>query len=329
MDGVIALDSVQIDARPAEGYQTVSSLPASAPRVAQSTLRNPISCQGIGLHSGCAVRLRLLPAPADHGIVFRRSDLGVDVPARFDHVADTRLSTVIADPRHPHAPVATIEHMMAALRGCGVDNALIEIDGPELPALDGSAAQFVFLIDCAGRTVLDAPSAAIEVLSRVRVSQGAAFAELHPSGSPGLSLSLSIAFAAGAIGRQSYSLALTEPGFRRELSECRTFTLLEEIEGLREAGLARGGSLDNAIVVDDERVLNPAGLRRPDEFVRHKMLDAIGDLALAGHAIQGAFVGHRSGHALNNRLLRKLLADPTAWRLRVSPDPAEGDRLAA
>ncbi len=334
MDGVVAFDGVRIDDRGSESHESVFGLPSQPPRTRQSTLHNPISCQGVGLHSGCKASLRLLPAPAGHGIVFRRTDLGVTIPARFDHVVDARLSTVVADPGRPEARVGTIEHLMAALSGCGIDNALVELDGPELPALDGSAAQFVFLIDCAGRIVLDAPSDVIEVLSRVRVEEGSAFAELRPTASAGLSLSLSIAFAAGAIGRQAYTLALTEPGFRKELSECRTFALLGEIETLREAGLARGGSLDNAIVVDDERVLNPAGLRRPDEFVRHKMLDAVGDLALAGHAIKGTFVGHRSGHALNNRLLRTLLADPTAWRLRAPPLGAplgqdESNRLAA
>ena len=303
MDGLATLDSVQQDARVSESGQAL-----------QHTLRNAISCRGVGLHSGRMITLRLLPAPAGHGIVFRRRDLGIDIPARFDHVVDTRLSTVIASATDSRARVATIEHVMAALAGCLIDNVLLEIDGPEVPALDGSAAQFVFLIDCAGRLPQDTPRGAIEILKRVRVQDGEAFAELRPTPSSSLNLALSIAFPARAIGRQAYSMTLSEDDFRRELAVCRTFAMLDEIESLREAGLARGGSLDNAIVVDDDRVLNPSGLRRSDEFVRHKMLDAIGDLALAGGPIRGSFIGHRSGHGLNNRLLRKLLADPANWR---------------
>ncbi len=204
---------------------------------------------------------------------------------------------------------------MAALAGCGIDNARIEIDGPEIPALDGSSAPFMFLIDCAGRAEQAAPRRMIEVVKRVRVEDGRAFAEFRPSPAASLDLQLSIEFPARVIGRQCYRMILTREGFRRELARCRTFTMLDEIEALREAGLARGGSLDNAVVVDDATVLNPAGLRCGDEFVRHKMLDAGGDLSLGGHPIRGSFVGHRSGHGLNNRLLRALLDDPGAWRI--------------
>ncbi len=295
----------------------------------QHTLLNSISCAGVGLHSGRKVTLSLHPAEAGSGIVFRRSDLGIDIPARFDNVVDTRLSTVIAAPGHPHSRLGTIEHVMAALAGCGIDNARIDVDGPEIPVLDGSAAPFVFLIDCAGREPQEAPRCMIEVLRRVRVETGEAFAELRPAPAASLSLSLSIAFPARAIGRQAYSMILTDHGFRCEIAPCRTFALLGEIKALHEAGLARGGSLDNAIVVDDDRVLNPAGLRRRDEFVRHKMLDAVGDLALAGLPIRGAFIGHRSGHGLNNRLLRSLLADPGAWRITGRGVIDEKSRLAA
>ena len=286
----------------------------------QHTLRNPISCSGIGLHSGRRVTLSLQPAGIDAGIVFHRTDLGAaagetGIPARFDHVVDTRFCTVVASRADARLRVGTIEHLMAALAGCGIDNARIEIDGPELPVLDGSAAPFMFLIDCAGRAEQAAPRRTIEVLKRVRVEEGLAFAEFHPSPAACLSLNLSIDFPARIIGRQSYGMILTRQAFRRELARCRTFTMLDEIEALREAGLARGGSLDNAIVVDDEAVLNPAGLRFGDEFVRHKMLDAVGDLSLGGHPIRASFVGHRSGHGLNNRLLRALFADPAAWRI--------------
>ena len=236
-------------------------------------------------------------------------------------MADTRLATVLADPSDPAIRVGTVEHIMAALAGCGIDNALIEVDGPELPALDGSAAHLVFLIDCAGIVCQDAPRRTIEVLRTVRVSEGDAFAELRPARRTrgetraGLDLTMSIDFAAAAIGRQALSLHLTPKNFRRELSRARTFALAEDIDRLRAAGMARGGSLDNAVVVDAARVLNPGGLRMQDEFVRHKLLDAVGDLALAGAPLAASFIAHRSGHGLNNRLLRALLGDAAAWRM--------------
>jgi UDP-3-O-[3-hydroxymyristoyl] N-acetylglucosamine deacetylase len=279
----------------------------------QHTLKSAIGCVGIGLHSGEQVRLMLHPAEPGTGILFRRTDVGVDIPARFDLVSDTRLCTQIGLPDRPEARVGTVEHVMAALAGLGIDNAVVALDGPEVPVLDGSAAPFVFLIDCAGRVAQDAPREMIEILHPVRVGTDEAFAELRP-GAAGLDMALCIDFAAPAIGRQALTLSLTEAGFRQRLADARTFALLSEIDSLRAAGLARGGSLDNAVVVDDARVVNPEGLRGADEFVRHKMLDAVGDLALAGAAIQGRFIGHRSGHALNNRLLRALFADRSAWR---------------
>jgi UDP-3-O-[3-hydroxymyristoyl] N-acetylglucosamine deacetylase len=296
----------------------------------QHTLKAPIDCVGIGLHSGRRVQMALHPAAPDHGIVFRRTDLdptgvgptgagptGRDIPARFDLVADTRLATVLADPDDPTVRISTVEHVMAALSGCGVDNALIEVDGPELPALDGSAAHLVFLIDCAGIVAQDAPRRTIEVMRTVRVSEGDAFAELSPAPPThdGLELAMTIEFAAAAIGRQALSLHLTPDSFRQELSRARTFAMAEDIDRLRAAGMARGGSLDNAVVVDAARVLNPGGLRMHDEFVRHKLLDAVGDLALAGAPLSASFTAHRSGHALNNRLLRALLSDTAAWRM--------------
>jgi len=282
----------------------------------QSTLKTSIDCVGIGLHSGRRVQMALRPAAANHGIVFRRTDLGRDIPARFDLVADTRLATVLGDPADPSVRVGTIEHVMAALSGCGIDNVLIEVDGPELPVLDGSAAHLVFLIDCAGIETQEAPRRTIEVRRPVRVSDRNAFAELRPArpSRDGLHLAMSIVFAAPAIGRQELSVQLTPESFRRELSRARTFALAEDIDRLRAAGLAQGGSLDNAVVVDAARVLNPGGLRMEDEFVRHKLLDAVGDLALAGAALRGSFTAHRSGHGLNNRLLRALMADASAWR---------------
>jgi len=287
-----------------------SSLPTAA---RQHTLKAPISCVGIGLHSGHKVSMTIRPAAADHGVVFRRTDIGVDLPARFDHVADTRLCTLLAAPENPAARIGTVEHLMASFAGLHIDNALVEIDGPELPILDGSAQSLVFLLDCAGRVAQAAPRQVIEILRPVRVMEGDGFAELRPAAT-GFELSVSIDFPAAAIGRQAYSCHLTPDNFREEIAAARTFTLLAEVDALRRAGLAQGGSLDNAIVVDGERVLNPGGLRSPDEFVRHKLLDVVGDLALAGAPIQGRFVGYRMGHALNNKLLRTLLADQNAWQ---------------
>ena len=279
----------------------------------QQTLKAPIGCVGVALHSGHRANLTFRPAPMNHGIVFRRSDAGVEIPARFDRVVETRLATVLAE---GDVRIGTIEHVMAALAGCGVDNAVVEVDGPELPILDGSAAPYVFLLDCSGIVAQDAPRAAIEILRPVRVSDGEAFAELRPAsaGVPGLEMALSIDFDAAAIGRQAISLRLTPQSFRQELARARTFTMLQEIDQLRASGLAQGGSLENAVVVDQARVLNPAGLRMPDEFVRHKLLDAVGDLALAGASLRGRFVAHRSGHTLNHRLLEALFADQAAWR---------------
>ena len=283
----------------------------------QRTLKAPIGCVGVGVHSGRKTSLTLNPAAANHGIVFRRTDLGVDIAARFDNVSDTRLCTVIGS---GDARVGTVEHLMAALAGTGIDNALIEIDGPEVPILDGSAAPFLFLLDCAGIVEQYEPRATIEILRPIRVSDGEAFAELRPYprssriAPPVLEMELTIDFAASAIGKQGCALRLTPNSFRTELSSARTFAMVAEVAQLQKAGLALGGSLDNAVVVDGDKVLNPAGLRMPREFARHKMLDAVGDLALAGAALHGRFIAHRTGHALNNKLLRALFADTSAWR---------------
>jgi UDP-3-O-[3-hydroxymyristoyl] N-acetylglucosamine deacetylase len=274
------------------------------------TLRSGISCVGRGLHSGSDVTLKLLPAAAGTGILFRRTDLNADIPARFDNVVDTRLCTVIAQ---GNAIVGTVEHLMAALGAARIDDIIIEVDAPELPILDGSAENFMFLIESAGIIEHGGISETIEVLRPVRVEEGEAFAELlpHPGG---FEMSVSIEFAAPAIGMQSLAMALTTENFKAELAAARTFTMASDVEALRKAGLAQGGSLANAIVVDGEKILNPAGLRWPDEFVRHKMLDVVGDLALAGAAIAARFNGHRTGHAINNKLLRALFADTANYR---------------
>ena len=288
-------------------------------RTRQRTLAAAIGCVGVGLHSGVRIQLELRPGAPGSGIVFHRSDLGIDIAARFDHVGDTRLCTVLCDPAVPDARVGTVEHVLAALAACGIDNAVVAVDGPEVPVLDGSAAPFIFLLDCAGISEQDAPTRVIEVLRPVRVEAGEAFAELRPAVAAGFEMAVSIEFAAPAIGRQALTLQLTERSFRRELAEARTFALADDIAGLQAAGLARGGSLDNAIVVDGDRVLNPGGLRMREEFVRHKMLDAVGDLALMGAAMKARFVAHRPGHALNNRLLRALAADRSAWTWSDAP----------
>lgn len=293
-------------------------------RAGRRTLKTAIGCVGVGLHSGRRVTLTLRPAPAGTGILFRRVDLGIDIPARFDLVADTRLCTALVAPEAPHARIGTVEHVMSALAGTGITDAVVELDGPEVPILDGSAAPFVFLIDCAGTVALNLPAPVIEVTRRIRVEEGEAFAELHPAREPGFEASLTIDFPSTAIGRQHLALRLTPATYRAQVADARTFTLAEEIARLRAAGLAQGGSLANAIVVDGPLVLNPGGLRRPDEFVRHKMLDVVGDLALAGGALSARFLGHRSGHALNNRLLRALFADRSAWRLADGGMPADG-----
>jgi UDP-3-O-[3-hydroxymyristoyl] N-acetylglucosamine deacetylase len=298
-----------------DGFLPVAKSPGavSSTPVRQRTVNNAINCTGIGLHSGRHVNVRLVPASAGTGVTFRRVDLDLDIPARFDHVVDTRLCTVIGLPDRPEARVGTVEHLMAALYAAGIDNIVVEVDGPELPVLDGSAEPWMFLLDCAGTTELEAPVLEIEVLRRVTVTDGQAFAELRPSAAGCLDLTVAIEFAAPAIGRQALGLTLRGDAFR-EVARARTFTLAQEIAGLRAAGLARGGSLDNAVVVDGDFVLNPTGLRMRDEFVRHKLLDAVGDLGLAAGRLHGRFVGHRSGHALNNKVLRALFADPANWR---------------
>ena len=278
------------------------------------TLKSAISCVGHGLHSGQDVTLKLLPAPCGSGVVFHRTDLGVSIPAKFDVVNDTRLCTVIGEGA---ARVGTIEHLMAAIAACGIDDLLIEVDAAELPVLDGSASPFLFLLKSAGTIEQGGRRETLEILRMVRAEHNGAFAELRPHnpGGSGFELSLAIEFPAAAIGAQAYSLHLTEESFTREIAAARTFTMAGEIEALRKAGLAKGGSLANAIVVDGDKVLNPEGLRWADEFVRHKLLDVVGDLALAGAAISGRFVGSRTGHALNNQLLRTLFADPENYRV--------------
>ena len=288
-------------------------LPAEHGR--RKTLKAPIGCVGDGLHTGRRMSMTLHPAAAGAGIQFRRLDLGVDIPARFEFVSDTRLCTAIAHPNAPEARIGTIEHVMAALAGAGIDDAIIEVDGPEIPILDGSAAPFLFLIDCAGIATSAAPRQIIEVLRPVRVEDGrGAFAELRPNIETAFDAVLEIDYPNTAIGHQSLNFRLTPEAFRASLADSRTFGLAEDVARLHAAGLALGGSLANAVVVDGMTILNPGGLRHSDEFVRHKLLDVVGDLALAGAPLRAQFRGNRSGHALNNQLLRALFADAASWR---------------
>lgn len=280
------------------------------------TLRSRIAFSGIGLHSGQRIRGSLGPGQSGEGLVFFRSDLGVAIPAQHELVVDTRLCTMLGEGA---ARIGTVEHIMAALIGHGIDDALIELDGPEVPIFDGSAEPFQFLIDCAGVVTHPGIARSIEVLKTIRVVDGdgpdAPWAELRPSDSGQFEAELSIEFDAQVIGRQWASLRLSPQAFRAELASARTFALAKDVNKLREAELGLGGSLDNAVVVDGARVLNPGGLRSPDEFVRHKLLDVVGDLGLAGAPLVGRFVGHRTGHALNHKLLTALFADRGAWRM--------------
>jgi UDP-3-O-[3-hydroxymyristoyl] N-acetylglucosamine deacetylase len=279
----------------------------------QHTLAGPAICAGVGLHSGEHVRLSIRPAPAGSGIVFIRTDLDGDnrVPVSAEAVVQSRLCTVISN--EAGVTVATIEHLMAALCALDIDNAVIELDGAEVPIMDGSALPFVQLLDRAGRRRQEAERGYIEILDTVEVIEGDKVSRLSPADQ--FEMAFEIEFSTPLIGRQRIDLAVDEDSFREELADCRTFGFLSEVEALRAAGLARGGSMDNAVVIDGDRLLNPEGLRRPDEFVRHKALDAVGDLYVLGAPIIGRFEGVKGGHALNNRLVRALLDRPDAWRL--------------
>jgi UDP-3-O-[3-hydroxymyristoyl] N-acetylglucosamine deacetylase len=280
--------------------------------VLQHTLKDAIHCRGIALHSGLKTSLVLRPAPPDSGIVFRRIDKaggGAEIPARWEHAVASPLCTTITNGEG--ISVATIEHLMAALAGCEIDNVLIEIDGPEVPIMDGSAEPFVFLLECAGRREQDAPRRAIKVLKPVTIGAPDKCVALLPD--HGFSVSFEIDFASKAIQRQDISLMLDGETFKSEICRARTFGFLHEVERMRAAGLARGGSLDNAVVISGDQVLNEGGLRYADEFVRHKVLDSLGDLYLAGAPLIGQFCGLRSGHDLNRRLLEALFARPDSW----------------
>ncbi len=297
----------------------------------QRTLKSSISASGVGLHTGRKVRMTLRPAPVDAGIVFRRIDLAtpVDIPARAELVGETRLSSCLV---RDGAKVYTVEHLMSALGGLGVDNVYVDLDAPEVPIMDGSAAPFVLLVQQAGLEQQRAPKRFLRVTRRVEVKDGDKWARLDPY--EGYRLAFSIDFKHPVIERstQSVTLDFAETSYLKEIARARTFGFMHEVEELRENGLALGGGLDNAVVLDEYRVLNADGLRFADEFIRHKLLDAVGDLYLLGSPLLASFSAHKSGHALNNRLVRALLADAGALEKatfeRAEDAPAAVVRLA-
>jgi UDP-3-O-[3-hydroxymyristoyl] N-acetylglucosamine deacetylase len=287
----------------------------------QRTLRNSIKATGLSLHTGEKVYVTLHPADVDTGIVFRRVDLDpvLELPARAGNVGDTTLSTCLVV---GGARVSTVEHLLAALAGMGIDNAYVDIYGPEIPIMDGSAAPFVFLIQSAGIQEQDAGKKFIRIKRKVTVEDGDKVVSLLPY--DGFKLSFTIDFDHPVFDESSThsELVFSSESFIRQVSRARTFGFIHEIEHLRSRGLARGGSVDNAIVVDDKQILNKDGLRYEDEFVRHKLLDAIGDLYLLGHSLIGEFRAYKSGHGLNNTILRALLAQPDAWEMVTFTDQA-------
>lgn len=286
----------------------------------QKTLKTAIQCSGVGLHSGLKVSMTLQPAAPDSGIVFRRVDVPgepVDIAAHWRNAVETPLCTTLVGANG--LKVSTIEHLMSALAGCGIDNAIIEIDGEEVPIMDGSSAPFVFLIECAGIEEQDVPARAIRILKDIVVEEPHRSARLVPHDA--FQLDFEIEFDNPAIARQSWAVDLASDSYKSEVAPARTFGFLHEVEKLRAMGLARGGSLSNAIVISDGKVLNDEGLRFENEFVRHKTLDSIGDLYLAGARIEGRFEGHCAGHALTLRLLRALFADESAWCWSDASEP--------
>jgi len=279
------------------------------------TIARDIACEGIALHAGTQVRMMLLPAAPGTGIVFRRSDLdGAEVRARYDLVAETTLGTTLQEGR---AGVAVVEHLMAAVFGAGIDDLLVILDGPEPPVLDGDALSFMELLDVAGTKEHDVPRQAIKLLRRVEVSHKEARAALIPAQTP--SYSFEIVFPSAAIGRQSFAFAFTPEAFRREIAPARTFGDIAQLEALKAMDRGHGASLLNTLAIDGDKVLNAPLMRFKDEFVRHKILDAVGDMAQAGAPLIARFEGVKSGHALNNALLRAMFSDPANYRMIAAP----------
>jgi UDP-3-O-[3-hydroxymyristoyl] N-acetylglucosamine deacetylase len=281
---------------------------------AQRTLRRSVSCVGIGLHSGCKVTLSLKPAPTDHGIRFRRTDMGdFELPATVRHLTGLQLATGLA---RDQVSVETVEHLLAALVSMGVDNVVVELNSPEVPIMDGSAAPFIYLIQEAGLKRQQKARKYLKIIRPIALSRGDKRIALYPSDH--FKVTYSISFDHPLLRHQSRTLAITEDSFIEEVAPARTFTFLKDVERLRQNGLALGGSLENAVVLGETGVLNNA-LRFEDEFVRHKILDAVGDLALVGYPVIGHLVAHRAGHALHTEFASRILEETQAWRLVEGP----------
>ena len=280
--------------------------------VRQRTLKKAVQATGVGLHTGERVDITLRPAPANSGIVFRRVDLKpiVEIRAEAHAVHDTRLSTCL---EAKGARVATIEHLMSACAGLGVDNAYVDLNSAEIPIMDGSAGTFIFLLQSAGIMEQSAAKKFIRIKKTVEVKEGDKWVRFEPFNGYKLGFTINFTHPVFASTKQNVTIDLGVHSYIKEVSRARTFGFMQDVEAMRAQGLAMGGNLDNAIVMDEYRVINPDGLRCEDEFVKHKVLDAIGDLYLLGHSLIGAFSGYKSGHALNNALLRALLADDQAW----------------
>ncbi len=290
--------------------------------IKQRTLKNVIRATGVGLHTGEKVYLTLRPAPPGSGIKFRRSDLvePVVIDARPENVGETLLSTTLV---RGDAKISTVEHLLSALAGLGIDNALIDVSAPEVPIMDGSAGPFVFLLQSAGVRDQDAPKRFIRIKEKVMVDDGDKWARFEPFDGFKVTFTIDFVHPAFTEKAKTASIDFSSTSFVKEVSRARTFGFMKDIEALRSMNLALGGSLDNAIVVDDFKILNEEGLRYVDEFVKHKILDAIGDLYLLGHSLIGSFSGYKSGHALNNQLLRKLLKNKDAWESVTFDDAKE------
>jgi UDP-3-O-[3-hydroxymyristoyl] N-acetylglucosamine deacetylase len=287
----------------------------------QHTLAKAASLAGVGVHTGAEARVTLRPAPAESGVVFIRTDIqdrDNRLAAKGEAVVQTRLGTVLGNAAG--VTLSTVEHLLAVLNALGIDNAVVEVDGPEMPIMEGSSQPFVDLVDEAGSVAQDAPRRYIEILEPIEAVEGEAQARLTPASR--FEVAFEIDFKSAAIGRQKIDLAVDEASFRAEIAGSRTFGFAHEVEALRKMGLARGGSLENALVYDGDILLNPEGQSRPDEPVRHKALDAIGDLYLIGAPLLGRYEGVRAGHGVNNALVRALLARPEAWRTRLAAEVA-------
>ena len=295
----------------------------SSTAYSQRSIRRSVHCEGIGLHTGAQVSLDMMPAPSNHGIQFVRTDVSpqVSIPALSEYVVDTSMATTVGK---NGVRIGTVEHVLAALAGLGIDNLRIEVNGPEIPIMDGSAGPFTQLIQSAGVRFLDKFKNFLVIRKSVSVKEGKKEAAFGPSSR--FKVECTVDFSHPLISDQSYQFDLSDQAFSKEISRARTFGFLRDVEMLKRGGLAKGGSLDNAIVVDEFSILNPEGLRFPDEFVRHKILDALGDIALLGHPVIGHLKLNRCGHALHHQLVRQVLSDSSHYEI-VKAQPREGDPL--